>query len=91
MLMPSARPKIFLAGKKNLTSQNFLDLHICIGFGCFWPAKLFLASQNQILASQKNFGRADGIGNGLLHMALHYTGPSTSNDAISLAKATTDC
>ena len=45
-----------------LAGQNFLDLHFYIGFLWFWPAKLFLASQNQIWASQNKFGRADGIG-----------------------------
>ena len=49
--------KIYVAG--NFINAIFL---FCMGFLCFWPAKLFLASQNLILASQKIFGRADGIG-----------------------------
>ena len=53
---------IFGRPKKYLAGQNFLDLHFYIGFWWFWPAKSVLASQNWILAGQKNFGRADGIG-----------------------------
>ena len=63
---------IFGRPKKYLAGQNFLDLHFYIGFWWFWPAKSVLASQNWILAGQKNFGRADGIGIGIPTMRATY-------------------
>ena len=41
----------------------------------FWLAKLFLASQNLILAGQKNFGRADGIGIKHIFQKVSYSDP----------------
>ena len=57
----------------NLACQNFLYIYFCIGFSCFWPAKLFLASQNLILSGQKNFGQADGMGFGGGHFPAFFS------------------